>query len=288
MRCCMTLCAALLALIAFGPAQAMAKGPADGGGGGGGKDNQPSGVHAGSGNPSGGHHAGAGSGTAVNPGVHPNTGGAGVGQPAAGAPAPSIHPNAGGDGVRQHAVGAPAPSIRPNTGAAVGLAKGPHQTFDAQHRPDFSGGPEGRDSWRYRWNDGRWLFWGSDNRWMWYGDDGRWVTYGTLYVVQRPIVGSFSGGPIKIVNPAESGVTLSYSLDGSDFTMAPGSSQEFQEDRAWAIQFSRGEGLDQARYGLQSGVYTFARTDRGVELYRSEFAQTVAPPPAPAAPVNPR
>jgi hypothetical protein len=267
MRCCMTLCAALLALIAFGPAQAMAKGPADGGGGGGGKDNQPSGVRAGSGNPSGDHHAGAGSGTAVNPGVHPSTGGAGVGQPAAGAPAPSIHPN---------------------TGGAVGLAKGPHQTFDAQHRPDFSGGPEGRDSWRYRWDSGRWLFWGPDNRWMWYGDDGRWVTYGTPYVVRRPIVGSFSGGPIKIVNPAESGVTLSYSLDGSDFTMAPGSSQEFQEDRAWAIQFSRGAGLDQARYGLQSGVYTFGRTDRGVELYRSEFAQTGPPPPAPAAPVNPR
>ena len=124
---------------------------------------------------------------------------------------------------------------------------------------------------------------------MWYGDDGRWLNYGNAYVVQRPILENFSGGPIKIVNPAKNGVTLNYTLDGNAFTIPPGYSQDLREDRAWVIQFSRGENLDQARYGLQSGVYTFARTDHGWELYRSEFPQTVAPQPPPpmAAPTNP-
>jgi hypothetical protein len=90
---------------------------------------------------------------------------------------------------------------------------------------------------------------------------------------------SFSGDPIKIVNPAKTGATVSYMLDGNAFTIPPGYSQEFQEDRAWVIEFSRGTNLDQTRYGLQSGVYKFARTDHGWELYRSQVPQTVATKP---------
>ena len=76
---------------------------------------------------------------------------------------------------------------------------------------------------------------------MWYGDDGRWLNYGNAYVVQRPILEDFSGGPIKIVNPAKNGVTLNYTLDGNAFTIPPGYSQDLREDRAWVIEFSRGE-----------------------------------------------
>ena len=94
-------------------------------------------------------------------------------------------------------------------------------------------------------------------------------TTATSDVVQRPILENFSGGPIKIVNPAKNGVTLSYMLNGNAFTMPPGYSQEFQEDRAWVIEFSPGANMDQTRYGLQSGVYKFASTDHGWDLYRS-------------------
>ena len=169
--------------------------------------------------------------------------------------------------------------------ALAGQAAMSHHGFDAHNRPEYSGGGgEGRDSWRYRWDDGRWLFWGADNRWMWYGDDGQWQYYGNTYVVQRPIVNNFSGGPITIDNPAANKANLSYTLDGNPYTIAPGYSQEFTEDRAWVVQFSRGANLDQGRYGLQSGLYSFTSTDHGWELYRSEFPQTVGPPPAPAAP----
>jgi len=240
MRCCMTSFAILLALIAFGPAQTMAKDPGDHGHGGGKSGGEKSGGEKG-GNP----HVGVGNGAGVNLGIPSNMGGSG-GQ------------------------------------------KMSRQTFDAHTRPEFSGGHgEGRDSWRYRWDNGRWWFWGPGNRWMWYGDDGRWLDYGNAYVVQRPILENFSGGPIKIVNPAKNGVTLNYLLGGNAFTIAPGYSQDLREDRAWVIQFSRGENLDQARYGLQSGVYTFTRTDAGWELYRTEFPQMAAPPPPMAAPANP-
>ena len=164
----------------------------------------------------------------------------------------------------------------------------PHQVYDARNRPEFSSGrAEGRDNWRYRWDNGRWWFWGPDNRWMWYGDDGRWLNYGDAYVVQRPISEGFSGGPIKIVNPAKSGATLNYTLDGNAFTIPPGHSQELREDRAWVIEFSRGANLDQVQYGLHTGVYKFTPTDHGMELYRSDFPQAVALQPPKDAPTNP-
>ena len=90
--------------------------------------------------------------------------------------------------------------------------------------------PYSPDSWRYRWDNGHWWYWGADNRWMWYGNDGRWLNYGTTYAVQRPIVENFSGGPIKIVNPARNGVTLSYLLNGATYTIPPGYSQELREE----------------------------------------------------------
>ena len=120
---------------------------------------------------------------------------------------------------------------------------------------------------------------------MLYGDDGQWVDYGAdaysntanAYAVQHPVLenplpaASFSGGPIKITNPAANRMTLSYTLDGNAYTISPGYSQEFREDRAWAIQFSRGANMEQAQYGLRSGLYSFTSTDHGWELYRSEL-----------------
>lgn len=247
----------LLAMIAFSPAQTMAKGPGDGGGGGeghgrsgeghgGGGGKHSDAVHAGGGGQSGNPHVGVGGSTGVNLGVRSNPGGP------------------GGRGTMSH------------------------QVYDAHNRPEFSGGGwESLDNERYRWDNNRWWFWGADNRWMWYGNDGRWQPYGNAYVVQRPILQNFSGGPIKIDNPASNKETLSYTLDGNLYTIQPGYSQEFREDRAWVVQFSRGTNLDEARYGLQSGLYSFTSTDHGWELYRSEFPQTVAPQPSMVAPPPP-
>jgi hypothetical protein len=238
----MTSFAILLALIAFGPRQSMAKGPGNSGNSG--SDKHSNSFQLGSGMQNSDHHNSGSSGMNFDKGM--------------------------------------------NSGNFMGQGMNSHKTFDANNRPEFIGGNgEGRESSRYRWDNGRWWFWGPGNRWMWYGDDGRWQDNSNAYVVQRPILENFSGDPIKIVNPAKNGVTLNYMLNGSAYTIPPGYSQDLREDRAWVIQFSRGENLDQARYGLQSGVYTFARADHGWELFRSELPQMVAPPAPIAAPTNP-
>jgi hypothetical protein len=147
------------------------------------------------------------------------------------------------------------------------------------------GGALAADSWRYRSVNGRWWYWTPQNRWMWYGDNGRWIgdNYSgdlNTYVVQRPISGNplpeaaFSGGRIVINNPAANNLTLSYSLDGMAYAIAPGYRQELREDRAWVIQFSRGTNLNEARYSLRSGLYTFTGTNHGWDLYRSELSNS--------------
>ena len=68
---------------------------------------------------------------------------------------------------------------------------------------------------------------------MWYGDDGQWIDYSANtdvaneHVVERPILenplpeADVSGGPITIVNPATNQETLSYTLDGTAYTIPP-------------------------------------------------------------------
>jgi hypothetical protein len=172
-------------------------------------------------------------------------------------------------------VGGGAAVVNPGADATFaqprGVERNSRPTFDAHNTPEFSGGAEGRESWRYRWDNGRWWFWTPQNRWMRYGNDGRWMDYGNAYVVQRPILENYSGDPIKIVNPAKNGVTLSYLLNGVTYTIPPGYSQDLRADREWVIQFSRCASLDQTQYGLQSGLYRFTNTDHGWDLYRSDF-----------------
>ncbi len=175
-------------------------------------------------------------------------------------------------GVQQGGGAETRPGAGTNIERPTGQEMNAHPTFGVQDHPQFSGavGASGvSDSWRYRSDNGRWWYWTSQNRWMWYGDNGQWTDYGAnTYVVQRPILENFSGGPITITNPATNGVSLNYTLDGVAFTIAPGYSQDFREDRAWVVQFSRGGNMDQVRYGLTSGVYSFTGTDHGWELYK--------------------
>ena len=232
MRVFLTSFAILLALVAFGPTQTLAKGPGGGQGGG----------------SSGGGER-------------------------------SAQPHAtGSTGAHYEA--------RQNQGMSGEVGTSSRQREAAQVNPQVSGGAGAAasgESWRLRSDNGRWWYWTPQNRWMWYSDDGQWMDYSadsdaaTTYVAVRPIeadslpAANFSGRPITITNPATNKAALNYTLDGTAYSIQPGYSQDFREDRAWVIQFSRGANLDQARYGLQSGLYSFASTDHGWELYRSEL-----------------
>lgn len=264
----------LLALVAFCPSQTMAKDP--GGGHGGGKgENRTENAHQSGAQHGGVQHGGVQQKSIQQSNVQQNS----IQQN-------SVQQNDVRNAVRNNLGG------QSNTGISGPQGIAPRQTTDAHRRPIFSGnGEEGRDAWRYRWDNNHWWFWGPGNQWMLYGDNGQWQEYGDAYDAESPMVEEFSGGPIKIVNPAKNNVTVSYTLDGTAFTIPPGYSQDLQEDRAWVIEFNRGTDLEPVQYGLQSGVYTFAVTDQGLELYRSEFPKTVAPTVVPqppkAAPTDP-
>lgn len=104
-------------------------------------------------------------------------------------------------------------------------------------------------------------------------------------VIENPLA---SGQPVKIVNPSANGVALSYLLNDAAQSIPPGSSQDLTLDRSLVIRFSRGSGFGEARYQLEAGVYTFARTDRGWELFHGQLMQFDAAPAPANAPAPPR
>jgi len=73
---------------------------------------------------------------------------------------------------------------------------------------------------------------------------------------------------IQIVNPAQTGVPLTYRLNGTQYTLRAGEVQNLQLDRAWVIEFDRGGQFGTARYNLTPGAYTFSPTAQGWELYQ--------------------
>jgi len=78
-------------------------------------------------------------------------------------------------------------------------------------------------------------------------------------------------------NPAKSGGTVVYVLDGHVHSLWPGEKQDLPQGRSWKIQFHRGGDFGSADYSLGSGTYTFHATARGWDLLQSGHA------PAPIA-----
>ena len=129
---------------------------------------------------------------------------------------------------------------------------------------------------------------------VWYADPGYYATQ--PYTVARPIDSApeptYSGGPITISNPRSNAAALSYTLNGTVYTIQPGYTQTLQEDRAWAIEFNRGPNQGQARYGLQTGAYSFGANGSGWELFNRPVETTsqnspANPPPPVTVPMNP-
>lgn len=99
------------------------------------------------------------------------------------------------------------------------------------------------------------------------------------YTPSAPPV-NYSGQPIHISMPADQYGSCAYVLasgpDSWNYTMLPGKSQKFTEDRSWQITFDRGGGYGEQSYRLIPGYYRFKQSSRGWELYHS----TTAPPPS--------
>lgn len=97
---------------------------------------------------------------------------------------------------------------------------------------------------------------------------------------------SNAGGKIKVLNLADSGSEIRYSLNGSEYSIKPGYAQYLDSDRQWVIEFGSGGTKGDVRYTLSPGTFKFKITETGWDLVRAAdqqaIAETGAELPAPA------
>ena len=77
----------------------------------------------------------------------------------------------------------------------------------------------------------------------------------------------------RIVNPAEWNVPMTFNINATQHTLAPGESQDLYGYQKRTIEFHRGGDFGTQRYRLSGGEYTFKPTERGWELFKSPLAQ---------------
>ena len=86
-----------------------------------------------------------------------------------------------------------------------------------------------------------------------------------------PVLGNSA---LTVMNPEDSGATVSYVLGGQSFTLAPGQSQPHGSTNQ-LIEFDRGGEFGKARYTLDSGTFKFAVSEQGWGLVKAKFTVTI-------------
>lgn len=103
--------------------------------------------------------------------------------------------------------------------------------------------------------------------------------------------GGIQQGKITILNPAGSGGSVNYNLNGSDYTIREGSVQSFDNDRTWVVSFGSGGPKGDIRYTLSPGLFKFKVIGAGWELVRAaeqpESLSNIPPSPVLAPVPNP-
>ena len=294
------------------------RGGGGGGRGGGGSTSMGGGNRGGSqggGSWSGGTgHRGGGVGTFATPsfrgsvgtGVRPNVGASVGGNVSGGArvaPNPGVsfgargHAAVSGGNVRVPAnpgvsarLGVRGPSLHVNPGAVVD-----RHVHGQAHSGDHHG-----DN---RWQTHRGYYpWGGWNRWAWgypyygyryryypgyYYDYGYYPGYygyssypGYYDYGQTPSPAVDATFAVRIVNPADTGATLNFAVNGQQYSLAPGQQQDLNVNAGSVIEFDRGGSGGTVAYSLSPGLYSFAQTPQGWELYNqsaSGAAHTASP-----------
>jgi hypothetical protein len=71
---------------------------------------------------------------------------------------------------------------------------------------------------------------------------------------------------LVLLNPQETGGSVSYLLNGQVQSLRPGQKQELPGAQSWRIQFHRGDDFGNAEHTLTSGTYAFRVSKQGWEL----------------------
>lgn len=97
-----------------------------------------------------------------------------------------------------------------------------------------------------------------------------------------------NSGNITLTYPQDSSIPMSYVLNGTVYSIKPGYSQTFLDDRPWTIEFLRGgSGSLPMRYELKAGTYQFAADENGWDLKAVRPATGSQMAPLPAVPPSP-
>ena len=112
------------------------------------------------------------------------------------------------------------------------------------------------------------------------------------YIQQPAVVGQTygpttplpDGGEILLFSPASNRGDVRYTLNGTPYTMAPGTKQKFTNDRTWTIEFESSPGRV-TQYTLTSSRYKFKPSDAGLGLFQTQDLPESAPQGLPAAPI---
>jgi flagellar biosynthesis/type III secretory pathway chaperone len=83
---------------------------------------------------------------------------------------------------------------------------------------------------------------------------------------------------VLIINPASTKATINYAISGNQYTAEPGTKQRLARlanNKAWTIDFDRGQNFGSTTYTLAPGSYHFRPTDRGWQLFRLKFEVTL-------------
>ncbi len=99
------------------------------------------------------------------------------------------------------------------------------------------------------------------------------------------------GGEIVLFNPTNATTDVSYTLNGTPYTIKPGSVQRFTNDRLWTIEFPS-NGTASLRYTLVAGRYKFKPSGSGMGLFQTQDSPdtpvqapaTLGPAPIPNPP----
>lgn len=79
---------------------------------------------------------------------------------------------------------------------------------------------------------------------------------------------------LQIVNPAETGGTVFYLVNGEVNSLEPGESHNLKNGRQYTIEFHRGGELGEAELQLQAGTYHFRVDDAGWNLTEAHTSYT--------------
>ena len=91
--------------------------------------------------------------------------------------------------------------------------------------------------------------------------------------IEEDAAGANSG--VVLRNPKKNRIAVHYRVNGHEYTMEPGYTQQLSAGQVWVVEFDRGGDFGTAEYSLSEGTYAFEMTSKGWDLYQQSYEVTI-------------